>query len=213
MFAFVPTVLPRATAFAGRAVTARAAAPAARWAMKKSASIPFLDCPPALENADIPGNANFDPLGFTNLFSLLFLQEAEIRHSRVCMLAVVGLIAQELYHFPWYADAPSMATAAHDWGVAKGPLVQLLLWISGLEIIVGVPALVQMLQGSPRRPGEFAWDPLGLGKNPATYKRYQASELRNGRLAMLAVGGLLTQGVLVNATPIQQLTSGKILPF
>lgn len=43
-------------------------------------------------------------------------------------------------------------------------MVQLLLWISGLELIVGVPALVQMMGGSERKAGDFHFDPMSLGK-------------------------------------------------
>ena len=44
--------------------------------------------------------------------------------------------------------------------------------------------------------GDFAFDPLGLGKNPATLEKYKVSELKNGRLAMLAFSGMITQAVL-----------------
>lgn len=73
------------------------------------------------------------------------------------MLAVLGLLVQEQYHFPWYPNDMQLVGETHAWGVAKGPLIQLLLWISGLEIIVGLPALVQMMHGSPRQPGEFGF--------------------------------------------------------
>ena len=75
------------------------------------------------------------------------------------MLAVLGLFVEELYHFPWYPDAPALIGDVHTWGVAKGPLIQLLFWVSFFEVVVGVPAVVQMMQGSPRQPGEF-----GFGK-------------------------------------------------
>lgn len=78
---------------------------------------------------------------------------------------------------------------------------------------MGTPALIQMLSlGSPRKPGDYAFDPLGLGKNPASYKKFQTSEIKNGRLAMIAVGGLLHQEFITGLTPVQQLLSGKFLP-
>jgi len=49
--------------------------------------------------------------------------------------------------------------------------------------------------------GEFGFDPLNLGKDPAKRERYALSEVRNGRLAMLAVGGLFHQ-VLVSGEPL-----------
>lgn len=180
--------------------------------MEASPSVPFLPKPENLSE-DMPGYFGFDPLGFSNVFNVKFLQEAEIKHGRVCMLAVVGLLVSEQVIFPFYSGAPSLVSAVHDWGVSKGPLIQLLFWISFFEIIVGTPALIQMITlDSPRKPGEFAFDPLGLGKNPETYKKYQVNEIMNGRLAMIAIGGFIHQEWITGMTPIQQLTSGKFLP-
>lgn len=113
------------------------------------------------------------------------MREAEIKHSRICMLAVLGLFAQDLYQFPFYSGAPTLARAAHDWGVDKGPMVQLLLWVCGLEIITGVPGLLQTMQGSARRPGEFKFDPLRLASTSEAFDKMQYAELVNGRLCMI----------------------------
>lgn len=129
------------------------------------------------------------------------------------MLAVVGLLTSEQVTLPFYAGAPKLASDVHAWGVANGQMNQLLFWISFWEVVVGVPALVQMITlNSPRKPGEYAFDPLGLGKNPATYKKYQLNEIMNGRLAMIGIGGIIHQEWMTGMTPIQQLTSGKFLP-
>lgn len=129
------------------------------------------------------------------------------------MLAALGMIVNEYFTFPFYAGAPKLAAVIHSWGVQQGSMNQLLFWISMFEVIIGVPAVIQMVSlDSPRKPGEFAFDPLGLGANPATYKRYQTAEIKNGRLAMIAIGGLLHQEFLTQMTPIQQILSGKFLP-
>ena len=36
------------------------------------------------------GNAEFDPIGFSEYYDVKFLREAELKHGRVSMLAVVG---------------------------------------------------------------------------------------------------------------------------
>lgn len=38
-----------------------------------------------------------------------------------------------------------------------------------------------------RAPGDFSFDPLNLGKNPATYKKLQLSEVKNGRCVLSRV--------------------------
>lgn len=43
-------------------------------------------------------------------------------------------------------------------------------------------------------PGDFGWDPLNLRpKDPEKYKVMKTKELNNGRLAMLAVAGIVGQ--------------------
>lgn len=177
--------------------TARAVTPTRPAAtvtmMSKSTAVPFLDAQPKLAGW-VGEQASFDPMGLSNFMDMKFLREAEIKHSRVAMLAVLGLFATDFYQLPFYAGAPIGARAAHDWGVAHGPMVQLLLWISGLEIITGVPALVQMMKGSGRAPGDFGFDPLGLAKDASALKSQQYAELVNGRLCMIVSGALSSAG-------------------
>jgi len=154
-----------------------------------------------------PTDVGFDPFGFSNYIDLKFLREAEIKHCRITMLAVLGLFVQEFYTLPFYSG-PALAEPSHNFYVAHGAMKQLLLWTSGLEIITGVPALLQMMQGSPRRPGEFGFDPLGLAKNNAAFARWQNAELINGRLAMIAVGGLIHQ--VSCSTPARVLCSESL---
>lgn len=49
--------------------------------MEASPSVPFLPKPENLSD-DMPGYAGFDPLGFSNMFNVKFLQEAEIKHCK-----------------------------------------------------------------------------------------------------------------------------------
>ena len=39
-------------------------------------------------------------------------------------------------------------------------------------------------------PGDFGFDPLGLGADPQRLKYYQEAELMNARWAMMAVAGI-----------------------
>ena len=103
--------------------------------MQASPSIPFLKKPANLD-ASLPGYAGFDPLGLATIADVKFLQEAEIKHSRLAMLAVLGSIVQDIAVDPGYSKIVGGAklTAAHDKIVAQGGLGQVLLWVSFLEV-------------------------------------------------------------------------------
>lgn len=125
-------------------------------------AIPKSERPVALDGT-LVGDVGFDPLGFSSLIDLRWLREAELKHGRVCMLAATGLIVQDVYQFPGVTKTfgDLKVTALHDAAVKQGALQQLLLWLGLLEIF-GAVAIIQMLQGSDRQPGDFGFDPLGL---------------------------------------------------
>ena len=60
-------------------------------------------------------------------------------------------------------NTPAVHSQLHDAAVAEGTMGQMLVWLSFAEIF-GTAATIQMLQGSGRKPGDFGFDPLGLGK-------------------------------------------------
>ena len=64
----------------------------------KSAAMPFLECPAALDGLDYPGNVGFDPLGLKpeDPEALKEMQTKELQHGRLAMLAAAGMIVQEL---------------------------------------------------------------------------------------------------------------------
>lgn len=88
--AFSGAALARPTAFSGVQLSTCAAPAAARFSMDASRSVPFLDRPAKLDGS-YPGDAGFDPLGFSNLFEMDFLREAEIKHGMSCDLFLCTL--------------------------------------------------------------------------------------------------------------------------
>ena len=123
-------------------------------------------------------------------------REAELKHARVAMMAVVGFIFTDFYTLPGYEFT---TIEAHDAGVANGSMSQLLLWIGLVEVVSAI-SIDQMLRGSGREPGDFGLDPLGMINDPAKKAVMQEKELANGRLAMFAFGGMVTQSVLTGNT-------------
>jgi len=80
----------------------------------RSQALPFDKCPDTLDGT-LAGDRGFDPAGFTNSLpsqwliggeekSLKWYREAEIVHSRVAMLAVVGQLFPTIAHFPGNPD-------------------------------------------------------------------------------------------------------------
>eukprot|EP00520_Triparma_pacifica_P011040 CAMPEP_0118643660 /NCGR_PEP_ID=MMETSP0785-20121206/6511_1 /TAXON_ID=91992 /ORGANISM="Bolidomonas pacifica, Strain CCMP 1866" /LENGTH=211 /DNA_ID=CAMNT_0006535341 /DNA_START=31 /DNA_END=666 /DNA_ORIENTATION=- len=169
-------------------------------AVEKSPSLPFLPYPQNLKG--YAGDVGFDPLGFSSWIPMDYLREAELKHGRICMLAWLGFVSVDMgahiYPLPEAYKGLTSVTA-HDALVENGAMGQILLFI-GLAEMVSWIAISQMLQGSGRKAGDFGLDPLNIlkGKSEEEITRMQVRELKNGRLAMLAFSGVVTQAVLTN---------------
>merc|ERR1719310_1724410 len=155
-----------------------------------SEALPFLLKRKQLEG--YVGDVGFDPVGFSEIFPMDWLREAELKHCRVCMLATVGFAFTDFYTLPGFEYS---TVEAHDACVASGAMSQLLLWIGLLEVVSAV-SIDQMLRGSGREPGDYGFDPIGFSADPTKKKELQMKELANGRLAMFAFSGVVTQSVL-----------------
>mmetsp|Transcript_5349 Transcript_5349/g.10741 ORF Transcript_5349/g.10741 Transcript_5349/m.10741 type:complete len:125 (-) Transcript_5349:98-472(-) len=123
------------------------------------------------------------------------------------MLAAAGAIAQDIFTFPGVTKVIGSAkmTGVHDILVKQGAMGQILLWVSFLEVF-GTLALLDTLDGK-RAPGDFKFDPLNFSKNPDTAKRYALAEIKNGRLAMMGIGGMVHGYFITGKGPIELLTS------
>ncbi|KAI0557261.1 light-harvest protein [Gracilaria domingensis] len=75
-----------------------------------------------------------------------------------------------------------------------------------------MPAVTQMITGkSDREPGDFKFDPLGLEKDPAKLAVYKVNEIKNGRLAMIAVSGAIHHAAILNQNLLEQIESRNLL--
>jgi light-harvesting complex I chlorophyll a/b binding protein 1 len=134
--------------------------------------------------------AAFDPFRFSDFVPVDFLRESELKHGRIAMAAWAGFVAVDLgfrvYPVPEAYEGLTSVTA-HDALVEQGAMGQLLLWFSLAEVIATV-AVIQMLQGSGREPGDYKFDPLKFmaNKSEEEVKTMKLKELTNGRLAMVS---------------------------
>jgi hypothetical protein len=124
-----------------------------------------------------------------------YLREAELKHARVAMLAITGFVAVDQgLTLPFGAGVGS--AAAHDFSVQQGSM-GLLAMCAGVFEMVSWIAVQEMLQGSGRAPGDFGFGNSFLDKKSDKEKeQMKLKELANGRLAMFAIGGAVTQSVL-----------------
>ena len=120
-----------------------------------------------------------------------WFRESELKHGRAAMLATVGFVVPEFVRIPgeqFSFEALPRVIDAHD--ALPDSMIQIFGWISYLEA-VSFPALANMNEFD-RKPGDFSFDPLGLyPKEPEKQKEMELKELKNGRLAMVAIGGMV----------------------
>ena len=153
MFRFTLVVALFASAL-GFAPAGRTTASRSMMMGAKSKSVPFLPVPEKC--VGLPGSKEFDPIGFSDSIDIRWMQEAEIKHSRVAMLAFLGYVFADFHH-------PVLGVSSvegHNAAVASGAGWQVLAFIAGLEFI-SVVAMKEMFDGSGRKPGDFGFDPAG----------------------------------------------------
>jgi light-harvesting complex I chlorophyll a/b binding protein 1 len=160
-------------------------------AEEMSRSIPFLVRPDKLDGS-VPGDMGFDPMRLSDIQTdLNYARWAEIKHGRICMLAIVGILTQQAgIHWPGDAYTNTDIFGAIK-SVGWGPNLQILLFIGTVE------ASNFYKHYGDGTPGDIGWGTSVLTKLDAKeqFKR-QESEVIHGRLAMCAFTGALVQTLL-----------------
>jgi hypothetical protein len=122
---------------------------------------------------------------------LPWFREAELKHGRAAMLACAGMVVPEFVRIPgaqFSFEALPKVIDAHD--ALPESMIQIFGWISFLEGCSWA-ALANMNEYD-RVPGDFGFDPLMLmPKTEAGQTAMKLKELKNGRLAMIAIGGMV----------------------
>jgi len=171
----------------------------------KMASI-FPENPTDLTAGEVSPTGFFDPLNLSQGKDSRTLRQwrvAELKHGRVCMLASVGLLTQELLKNPIGIDGPAIKhlDLLDDKFPEFGELFILLCaFIEGYDIVTNWEPKGSENQGLYREDvdiGDLQWDPLEwYPEDPVEQDIIRTKELQNGRLAMLATAGIVAQELI-----------------
>jgi len=169
---------------------------------KMSLALPFMERPAALDGS-MAGDVGFDPLGFAKSSEdLMNYREAEIKHARLAMLAAAGWPLSELFDkkiATWTGLTPLVGDDDRVPSVLNGGLgkVPAAYWVACLAAAaaIDVYGITQSKKDEPGYfPGNFGFDPLGLyPKDKEGQLDMQTREIKNGRLAMIAITGFALQ--------------------
>ncbi|EOD05679.1 light harvesting protein, partial [Emiliania huxleyi CCMP1516] len=141
--------------------------------------------------------------GSATLGKVKFYREVELKHGRVAMLASLGFLVGENFHplFGGNIDVPSYVAFQQTPLQTFWPAVVFV--IASLEVFSVFTFEDPNVEGwairADHEPGTLGsnnrrWDPLGLApSDPAEFKAMQTKELNNGRLAMIAIAGMIAQ--------------------
>jgi len=154
----------------------------------------------------------FDPLGLCPQDKAGFMKfrESELKHGRIGMIAVLGMLIGE--NAPLFFGDSISGPAIYQYQQAEGifnawsiNVIGLTLAVEGFNIVKGweSPDETAARQGtlaglkSTYQSGDLKFDPLGLKPTtPGSLKTISTKELNNGRLAMLAAAGIIVQELI-----------------
>jgi hypothetical protein len=152
----------------------------------------------------------FDPAGLSRMKTtaqLKYAREAELKHGRVAMLAALGFPFAEEFHPIFPEDSvPS------DFAFQVSPLQTywpLVLLGVGLLETFSIATFKDLKDGTwelndDHESGNLGFDPLGL--RPADEDKWvqmQNRELSNGRLAMIAIAGMVAEELVVRTKVLE----------
>lgn len=87
-----------------------------------------------------------------------FFREAELRHGRTAMLAVLGLIWTDVGRLPGdmysFENIPK-SVDAYPILKDEGPMIQVLAWVGLFDLVITLPAIAATFAGERDAGGEY----------------------------------------------------------
>lgn len=171
-------------------------------ATARSTWLPGLNAPAHLKGS-LAGDSGFDPLGLgQDEGRLKWYAEAEKTNGRWAMIAVAGILGQELLGVTpsWYE------AGGKEYDIPAAPLTAVEFIVMGFLEIKRYQGF--KTTGTSGFINSFPFDPAGLNSASMATK-----EVKNGRLAMVAFVGFATQALVTRTQPIEGLTKHLSDPF
>jgi hypothetical protein len=174
---------------------------------------------PKLLDGSLAADVGFDPFGLAKTKNgLYWMREAEVKHGRLAMLAAVGWPLSELWHkeiaslfgMESILAAGDRAPSLLNGGLSNSWATAMLM----MSIIIG-----GILEGKSMNsgeifwasekpegyvPGSFGFDPLNLYNARGDKKKMEATEIKNGRLAMIAITAYVFQEFVTKVPVVQE---------
>ncbi|KAF5828084.1 chlorophyll a/b-binding protein, partial [Dunaliella salina] len=179
---------------------------------------------------EVAGDVGFDPLNLASEpETFAKYHEAELLHARWAMLGALGCLVPEVLAIRgvdvgeavWWKVGKSKLEndLTLNWGGIEGFRIagkQGIGIIAACQVFlmggpeyarqVGIRSLEPVgvfLPGTQTYPGGAPFDPLGISKRPDDFAEQAVKEIKNGRLAMVAMAGYFAQAAVTRQGPVQ----------
>lgn len=200
-------------------------------AQERPTWLPGLD-PPAYLDGSLPGDFGFDPLGLgEDPESLRWYVQAELVHARFAMAGVAGILLTDLLRVTGISNLPVWFEAGavkYEFANTETLFIVQLILMGFVETkrymdftnpgsqaqdgsFFGLEAALEGLE--PGYPGGPLLNPLGLAKDAKTSQEWKLKEIKNGRLAMVAMLGFFVQASITHVGPVDNLVEHLSNPW